>query len=436
LPVIMSLLGLWLVLFLFFAIMFVEVFGLTKWGGAETRTINYYSLGAALVMLAFQSTGEGWNQYMHDFDLTYPRCTEGSETDCGSTAWAFSLFIAWNLLSMYIFANMFTGVVVENFSYVFQASGSGTKSISREQMRSFKKVWAQYSNPKTRYLERSQFAAFFSKLSGVFEVRIHPVEYRISNIVEICKQPPGEDDRAPRVVNGLDLNKLERILDGIDYAEVRRRKAVYIRLYHEASILHEHRLGISFTDMLTLLAHHKLIVDAEALVLQDLVVRNETNKLVTDFVDIDRVGSLLRTISYRRHFLAHLAKKRAEKYEKDIPSIVVENMPETPPMSSRDIASAGLEFSPSPSDSRYRDMDSGRSMSVDLPSGSRLQRSHARRPSDSIYSTISMDMSRSPRTSSSWMEDEHEDVVNAMHPSVWGDLMKEVAEEEESTRTF
>ena len=57
---------------------------------------------------------------------------------------------------------MHVGVVVENFSYVFQASGSGTRSISREQMRSFKKVWAQFSNPKTRYLERSQFAAFFS----------------------------------------------------------------------------------------------------------------------------------------------------------------------------------------------------------------------------------------------------------------------------------
>jgi hypothetical protein len=57
---------------------------------------------------------------------------------------------------------MHVGVVVENFSYVFQASGSGTRSISREQMRSFKKVWAQFSNPKTRYLERPQFAAFFS----------------------------------------------------------------------------------------------------------------------------------------------------------------------------------------------------------------------------------------------------------------------------------
>ena len=71
---------------------------------------------------------------------------------------------------------MHVGVVVENFSYVFQASGSGTRSISREQMRSFKKVWAQFSNPKTRYLERPQFAAFFS-------VSIHERLEFLKNIV-------------------------------------------------------------------------------------------------------------------------------------------------------------------------------------------------------------------------------------------------------------
>ena len=101
----------------------------------------------------------------------------------------------------------------------------------------------------------------------MFEVRIHRAEFKISDIVEICKQPPSEGDWTPRVVDGLDLNKLEHILNGIDYAEVRKRKAVYIRLYHEASsISHVPGLGISFTDMLTLLAHHKLIVDADALV--------------------------------------------------------------------------------------------------------------------------------------------------------------------------
>lgn len=52
------------------------------------------------------------------------------------------------------------GVVVESFSYVFQASGRGAKSISREQMRAFKKLWAEYANPKG-YLEQRHFGAFF-----------------------------------------------------------------------------------------------------------------------------------------------------------------------------------------------------------------------------------------------------------------------------------
>lgn len=54
-----------------------------------------------------------------------------------------------------------TGVVVENFSYVFQLAG-GTKSVDREQMRAFKKVWAEFANQRTGYLERHKFVPFFS----------------------------------------------------------------------------------------------------------------------------------------------------------------------------------------------------------------------------------------------------------------------------------
>jgi voltage-dependent calcium channel len=57
LPVILSLLSLWLVLFMFFGILFVEVFSLTKWNTAETRDQNYSTMGNALVMLAFMTTG-------------------------------------------------------------------------------------------------------------------------------------------------------------------------------------------------------------------------------------------------------------------------------------------------------------------------------------------------------------------------------------------
>jgi voltage-dependent calcium channel len=66
LPVILSLLLLWFALFLFFGILFVEVFGLTRWESAETPDQNYTSLGRALVMLAFMSTGYEFNPYACD----------------------------------------------------------------------------------------------------------------------------------------------------------------------------------------------------------------------------------------------------------------------------------------------------------------------------------------------------------------------------------
>ncbi len=43
-----------------------------------------------------------------------------------------------------------------------------------------------------------------------------------------------------------------------------------------------------------------MVVDS----LKDLVVRTGTNGLVTDLVNLDHVRSMLRTISYRRRFLA------------------------------------------------------------------------------------------------------------------------------------
>lgn len=68
------------------------------------------------------------------------------------------------------------------------------------------------------------------------------------------------------MVDGVDVNKLTRIINNVDQKAIHKRRAVYERLYHEANMSHKKGLGISFTDMLMLLAHHKLIVDREALV--------------------------------------------------------------------------------------------------------------------------------------------------------------------------
>jgi hypothetical protein len=111
--------------------------------------------------------------------------------------------------------------------------------------------------------------------------------------------------------------------------------------------------------------------------LKDLVIRTETNKLVTDLVNLDRVRSLLKMISHRRRFLAHREQQLRMRMEQhgesllpcdlfkqvdltrtqDIPSIVVDVLPVTPPTSSRDIASGqdptAVSDASSPSLDRY-----------------------------------------------------------------------------------
>jgi len=328
LPQILSLLGLWFTLFLFFGILDLEVFGLTRWESAETHQQNFSSLGRSLVMLAFMSTGEGWNQYMHDYALTYPRCTNSTPevpaSDCGSTGWAYGLFIAWNVVSMYIFANMFTGVVVESFSYVTQMSGS-LKSVKRDEMRVFKRTWGEYCNPHTGLLESEQFTKFFGRLSGIFEVKIYPTAFSVPYLKAACLQDNETSSGYSRQSTSrqIDLQKLRMALSSLNAAESRRRKDVYNKLVLEANFQILDRDGLTFTETLLLIAHNKLINEAKALSGKEKSLRRSVQKTVASLYDYDRVRGLFAMAYQRRVFLA----LRARRSHREIPAIVVDDLP-------------------------------------------------------------------------------------------------------------
>jgi hypothetical protein len=98
------------------------------------------------------------------------------------------------------------------------------------------------------------------KLGGIFEVRIYPAEFSVQNILASCT------DTSTKSTHGVNLELLNATLSRVDYEAIRRRRKLFSRMYHEAILTHQRGKGISFTDMLLLLAHHKLIVDKEALV--------------------------------------------------------------------------------------------------------------------------------------------------------------------------
>jgi hypothetical protein len=107
-------------------------------------------------------------------------------------------------------------------------------------------------------------------LNGIFEVRIYPAEYSVRYLNAKLKHEATflspSDTRPPPVGDDATADRLNRILSPLDQGEVRKRRRLYNRLYHEARLLIQYKRGLEFTETLELLAHYKLIVDREALV--------------------------------------------------------------------------------------------------------------------------------------------------------------------------
>lgn len=222
-----NLLATWFVLFLMFAIAMTQTFGLTKFGANETNNINFRDVPKALILLFRTSAGEGWNQFMEDYaGMKPPYCTtsdEFLESDCGSEGWSRSLFIAWNVISMYLFVSLFVSLIFESFSYVYQrSSGLGLYTIDRDEIRRFKEAWSIFDPRGTGFITKEQFPRLLGELSGTFEMRIYSGDFTIQRILEECRT---EDDRrgsyasfnpGERTDAGeVDIAKLSRIIDRI-----------------------------------------------------------------------------------------------------------------------------------------------------------------------------------------------------------------------------
>ncbi|KAF9999058.1 calcium channel protein [Entomortierella chlamydospora] len=203
-----SLFGVWLVVFAVYGIMFVEIFGLTLFGPNGDNNVNFRDFGTAMLLMARMSTGEGWNDVMHDYAVEKPYCIDQPlnylDSDCGSTAWAYTLFISFNIISMYIFTNMFIVVVMHNFSYVYQIA-PGFSLINREEIRSFKKVWGSIDTKKTGYIQEKDLTRFLMELRGVFDMRIYKEEHSLEKL-----QSRLETDKPNAVkMSAKDLGKIQ-----------------------------------------------------------------------------------------------------------------------------------------------------------------------------------------------------------------------------------
>lgn len=304
---------------------------------------SYQAFSKAVVMLVLASTGEGWNAYMHDYAVSFPLCTESPNfllSDCGSQSWAYGLFISWNIISMsvppcagrsadssrYLFANLVLSAVVTNFSSVVLER---ERTIDREEMRIFKQAWSEVDHGRTGFLQSKDIASFLGRLTGIFEVKIYRDEWSVKRLKldalhpssPVLERSPYSDVKSvpPRFEGSLDLVTLARLVAGIDRQEVRCRKLLYNRLFTEAQLdAAQSPKGISFTDMLVLLARYKL-VHPKALQLDEAVARRAKEKKVSNRIENEMIRSFLKSIALRRQF--HATREAAR--QAGLPAIVI-----------------------------------------------------------------------------------------------------------------
>ncbi|RDL41950.1 Voltage-gated potassium channel [Venustampulla echinocandica] len=322
-----NLLATWFIFFLVFAIAMTQTFGLTRFGSAEDGNINFRTVPKALILLFRMSTGEGWNGVMEDYaGIEPPLCISGLdffESDCGSQNWARGLFIAWNILSMYIFTSLFVSLIYESFSYVYQHS-SGLGKVSREELRRFKQAWATLDPEGTGYISKEAFPRLLGELSGVFEMRIYSQENSVRRILEDIQseQPSGRISAmaTSSASSGVDLKALNKRLNTINPEQVRLARTRYNLFFEEVMVSADADRGISFTTVLLILAHYNVISDNKSLKLEEFLRRRARLQRVEEEIRRRIVLGFFDTMYWSRTFRRHMERKRSGRMT-DIPQL-------------------------------------------------------------------------------------------------------------------
>lgn len=236
----------WFVLFLCFAIAFNQSFGLTRIGSNGDENLNVRTVPKALILLFRMSCGEGWNQIMSDYLVSPPYCTPGNEfteTDCGNHVYAYILFCAWNILSMYIFVNMFVSLIYENFSYFFHRPWD---VVTNEDIQEFRQTWSKFDPKGTGYISPDLLHQLLRTTTGYFSMKIYDDNFTVPTILR--RSQARIDDDNPYDVDFVALNSVIRQLP----AEVYKQKRRSYERFCTMALLEADERGISFGKLMRL----------------------------------------------------------------------------------------------------------------------------------------------------------------------------------------
>jgi hypothetical protein len=241
------------------------------------------------------SCGEGWNQTLDDFIIEYPFCYRDPSgyTDCGSKGYAFTLFISWNILSMYIFANMFVSLVYENFSYVFRTIDI---KINRDEIRKFKDKWFEFDPNSTGYIPCDQLYKFLGTLDGYFSINIHEDPWRVRSILFNARAETNNPYE-------VDINALNKELRKYPVEKFMARRHHFEKFCQHALYNAVPGKGIAFNKLLLQFPFYKDMKYNDCLKLNDYIMYRNVERVVEDRILQQRmiVGIMTVQAAFRRH---------------------------------------------------------------------------------------------------------------------------------------
>ena len=150
--------------FFTFSVAGMDLFGQITDGNFINSQAHFKTFYITLITLFRCSTGENWNGIMHDcYDQVGPI--------------AVFYWLAFELVTHYIFLNVFIAVIYENFSNV-KASENETEvlSLKRKDIKAFVKTWSLFCPNGEHYMKTSNFPAFLAELPpplGYGGINIH-----------------------------------------------------------------------------------------------------------------------------------------------------------------------------------------------------------------------------------------------------------------------
>lgn len=307
LPSILSLVYLWFILFLVYAIALNQVFGLTKLGPNTSRNINARTVTKALLLLFRCSFGEGWNYIMNDFTLEQPYCfytEDGTYTDCGTKAFAYTIMMSWNILSMYILSNMFISMIVEKFSYVYHREQKKDSPANQEEIRKFKAAWKKYDPDGVGEFDIQYLPKFMHSFDGPLSFKIWEGRLTVKSLKgNYMKVNPND----PYDVK-IDFDGLNKELSSIDYEKVKERLLEYRRFIHEIKLESKNHDCVQFQHLIRTVPLYTAYDKTECLGIDDYVKAMYNINKIDRLIENENNYNALRMIATRWKFVVRKNK--------------------------------------------------------------------------------------------------------------------------------